>query len=165
MGVIIKPHGIKGVVKVHLYNKESSALEGCEQITLCSDHQQRVVQVNHLGASGADQLLQIEGVQDRAAAEALRGVRLQLDRAQLEPLEEGQHYYIDLIECQVFDEQNTLLGQVRQVLLIGESEVMEVHSDEGERLIPMSEPWLISVDIRRQRIVVADAEQWELQKG
>lgn len=72
----------------------------------------------------------LAGVEDRDAAEALRGRELFVPRAEAAPLPEGRYYIADLIGMQVVDEAGRELGRLADVMQAGGNDVYEVRGRE-----------------------------------
>ena len=164
LGVVVKPHGLKGGVKARLYNMASSALHQCREVTLVLPSEQHRVGFQIIGSAGDCLLLHVEGVKDRDEAEHLRGAKILVDRAAVEPLEEGQYLCADLLGCHVVDEQDQPLGTVSNIFSAGASDVLVVEEGSQERLIPLVKEWVVSVDVEARRIQVTGADQWEPQE-
>jgi 16S rRNA processing protein RimM len=160
--VVVKPHGVRGVVKLLLHDPASRALDRPRTVTLAfAEGERRQVPLQVVGRSKDQLLVQAEGVADRAAAEALRGARVLLERGALEPLEEGQYYYVDLIGCQVVDEAGLEVGKVHQVFRAGASDVLAIRQGATERYLPLVDEWVTAVDLAGRRIAVRGLDQWE----
>jgi 16S rRNA processing protein RimM len=90
---------------------------------------------------GKTAIARFEGVSDRTAAEALRGSLIEIDRADLPPLEEGEYYHADLVGLPCVDEEGNALGTVASVENFGAGDLLEVELQNGKRsLIPFREP-------------------------
>jgi 16S rRNA processing protein RimM len=78
-----------------------------------------------------------EGIADRTAAEGLRGSLVEIDRAALPPLAEGEYYHADLIGTPCFDGEGKALGTVVAVENFGAGDLLEIEVAGGRRsLIP-----------------------------
>ena len=74
---------------------------------------------------------------DRAAAEALRGSLVEIDRSALPPLEEGEYYHADLIGLPCDDREGNAIGTVVAVENFGAGDLLEIELEGGKRsLIP-----------------------------
>jgi len=164
LGVVVKPHGVRGVVKLRLYNPSSTTLQICESIRLRQHGEDRHVVFELQGKARGHVLLRIEGVSTLQQAEALRGARVMVDRGAVAPAQDGEYLYLDLLGCQVLDEQGAPLGEVHEVFEAGASDVLIVRHGELERLIPLVDAWILSVDLDHKEIVVRGGDQWEAQK-
>jgi 16S rRNA processing protein RimM len=157
VGIVVKPHGARGEVRVRLHNPGSAAARSPEALSLrASDRRHAVLDVTPV----ADGLrVRLEAVEDRETAEGLKGARLELRRDAVE-LDPGQYLYQDLIGCRVVEGDRSL-GRVDRVFEAGSADVLVVRDGALERLIPLVEPWVTEVDLERREIRVTDAEQWE----
>ena len=66
-----------------------------------------------------------EGIDDRSAAEALRGARIFIPRSSFPATTEDEYYWVDLIGCQVFSEGKKM-GIVQEVLDNGAHAILRV---------------------------------------
>jgi 16S rRNA processing protein RimM len=101
--------------------------------------------------------LKLRGVDDRDAAEALRGRLVLADEKTLAPLPEGEHYWFQLVGCQVTSAAGEPIGRVRELYETGAHDVLVVAGADGrDRLIPTARALLQEVDVAGRRIVLAD---------
>ena len=113
MGVIGRPHGVRGLVRVTSYADDLTAYGPL------SDAQGRRY-VLHSRGEGVAEIAEVVGgaevkVADRAAAEKLTNTRLYVDRAQLPEPEDGEFYLADLIGLAAVDVGGMVLGTVGAV--------------------------------------------------
>lgn len=107
---------------------------------------------------GADRrpIVRVEGVEDRSAAEALRGLELTVQAADAPPLADGEWWAGDLEGCQVFDGERRV-GVVTKLIELPSCEALQVTppgAAEAELLVPMVREAIRSVDIGGRRIEV-----------
>jgi 16S rRNA processing protein RimM len=87
--------------------------------------------------AGKMAVARIEGVNDRNAAEALRGQLIEIDQSALPPLEDGEYYHADLIGLPCEDLDGSPVGTVVAVESFGAGDLLEVELPDGKRsLIP-----------------------------
>ena len=162
VGVLGRPHGVRGQIKLHLHNPTSTALEGAtRRITLVTDEGEHEGDLEVTGHAGEQLIVRLQGVEDRDAAEALRGARVLVGRGSLDPPGEDEYFYVDLIGCRVVDEHEGDVGQVHDVFEAGASDVLVVRDGSQERYVPLVEQWVVAVDLEARRITVRGIEQWE----
>lgn len=105
-------------------------------------------------AGGKGLIGTLPGVEDRDAAEALRGAELHVTRAALPAPRDGEFYWIDLEGMQVSNVDGVPFGQVASVFSNGANDVLVVRG-ERERLIPFARPdYVRELDFDAGRIVV-----------
>jgi len=98
--------------------------------------------------------LKLKGVDDRSAAERLRGKILFVDEAHRAKLPEGQYFVHDVLGLSVREEGGTDLGTLADVLRYPASDVYVVRGDRGEILIPAVKEFVQSVDLGARTMTV-----------
>ena len=88
---------------------------------------------------------------------ALKGVEIQVDRADFPPTQDDEFYHADLIGCEVIGQQGARLGTVVAVDDHGAQQVLRL--DDG-MLIPFVEAIVQSVDVAARRIQADWAADW-----
>ena len=81
-------------------------------------------------------LLKLEGVDDRNAAEALRGAQIQVPESEAWKLPRGRFYWHQIVGLRVVTTEGRELGTVEQILETGANDVYAVRTPRGELLIP-----------------------------
>ena len=89
------------------------------------------------------------GIADRTAAEALRGSLVEVDRASLPPLEEGEYYHADIIGLPCFDQAGAPVGTVAAVENFGAGDLLEVEKPDGRRSLIPFRPGIADYDGER----------------
>ena len=88
----------------------------------------------------------LPGIEDRDAAEALRGAELWVPRSALPPPAPGEYYWVDLEGLRVANVEGVDFGVVSHLFSTGANDVLVARGDR-DRLIPFLEPdYIRSVD-------------------
>ena len=103
---------------------------------------------------GPDILVRLEGVGDRAAADALRGEELFVPASERAPLPEGRYYVDDLVGLAAVGPDGAWLGRVEEVLALPAHDVLRLSTPWGEGLVPMVKAMVLAVDLSAGRIVL-----------
>ena len=97
-------------------------------------------------------------VDDRNAAEALRGARVFVPRSSFPTAGADEYYWVDLIGLAVVNREGVELGIVRELLSTGPQTVLVLeYQAEGktqERMIPFVAAYVDTVDVAGKRITV-----------
>jgi 16S rRNA processing protein RimM len=97
-------------------------------------------------------------VDDRDAAEALRGARVFVPRSSFPTASPDEYYWVDLIGLAVVNREGVELGTVKELLSTGPQTVLVLeYQEEGktlERMIPFVSAYVDSVDLPGRRITV-----------
>ena len=98
------------------------------------------------------------GVDDRTAAEALRGSRIFISRASFPAAEKDEFYWVDLIGLDVVNREGLALGSVKELLSTGAQTVLVMDYEQDgktqERMIPFVSVYIDNVDLPARRILV-----------
>lgn len=110
-----------------------------------------------------DQLIaKIEGVDDRDAAERLRGTKLHVPRAALpDTVEEDEYYLADLVGLKAFHIDGSVFGTVRGVADFGAGDVIEVALEEAKGkvvVLPFTKEVVPEVILSERKMVVNPPE-------
>jgi 16S rRNA processing protein RimM len=158
LGVVGRPHGVRGEVVFHGFNPEGARLEELElplSVELRRESSTRTATVSGARPFKDGSLLIFDGIDTREAAAAITGYRLWVLRAVLPPLAEDESYTADLIGCALFDLEGKPRGRVTAVFWNGSHDVLTAVDEAGtELLIPAVPEFLVSIDVAGRRIVV-----------
>jgi 16S rRNA processing protein RimM len=148
-GRVGRPHGLDG--SFHVRDPRPRLLE----------HGVEVVVDGHLSRidrrAGDDRrpIVRLEGYGDRAAAEALSGREVLVQRLEAPQLDDDEWWAEDLIGCTVHDGEQ-VVGTVLRLLALPSCEALEVARGEGSGtlLVPLVSDAVRTVDIDSKRIEV-----------
>ena len=165
LGVIAKPHGIRGEIRVHVFNPESTLLQELAEIFLIGDEDEEpaLVEVESARRGPKALLMRLAGVSTREDVEALRGYKLCVPRETLPDLEEGEYYHADLIGLEAFD-GDQIVGRVIDVIDYPSAECLKIERPGGYIEVPMLPRWLDRVDVGAGRVHLKDLDDIPLQK-
>lgn len=103
----------------------------------------------------------LDGVPDRTAAEAMKGVLVGAPRAALPTTDDDEFYWADLLGLDVVNTANERLGKVTGLIETGASDVLRVvGDDEVERLLPFVSAVVLAVDKENGLIRVEWGSDW-----
>lgn len=155
IGKIMGAFGVRGEVKILSHTAPETALLRYQPWTL-RDARGREWQVTGAkGRAGSKGVVaSIPDIQDRDAAEALRGVEIHVPRSALPAPKPGEYYWVDLQGLRVETVEGVPLGHIDHVFSTGANDVICVRG-ERERLIPFIQPDVVrQVDFEAGLMVV-----------
>ena len=158
MGRIVAPYGVYGWVKVLPDTEYVDSLFDYGRWMLGrgdpkSPEQWQPYTVETAKVHNDVLLAKLEGVNDRDAAFACKGMHVAVFRDELPEPEEGEYYWSDLIGLQVRNQQGVDLGQVADVFATGANDVLVVKGDR-ERLLPFVAQVVLEVDVAAKAMLV-----------
>ncbi len=124
LAVIGSAHGIQGAVKVKTFTQSPRSILTYGTLR---DEKGQEFSLKFLRLAPPDCLIvTIDGVGNRNQAEALRGTKLYVERAQLPDLPEEEFYHTDLIGLVVQDLEGQDIGHLRAINNFGAGDFLEI---------------------------------------
>jgi len=155
LGRICGPHGIRGNVVIETYTGEPKDIAAYGPLQTEDEARNLDVSIVRITPKGV--IAHIEGVGDRTNAEALKGLKLYVDRNRLPTTRTGEFYQTDLVGLEAEDRSGKRIGIVAAVQNYGAGDLVEIRL-EGKRkteLVPFADAFVLLVDIEAGRMVVA----------
>jgi 16S rRNA processing protein RimM len=153
IGAIAGAHGVNGVVRVKPFTEQPEDVAAYAPVT--DESGSRTFALRYIGPAKGAVLVRIEGVGDRDAAEALKGVRLYVPRSSLPAPAEEEFYHADLIGLAVVDAEGSEIGRVRSVEDYGAGDLLEVELTSGRLvMLPFTRAVVPEIDLAAGRLVV-----------
>ena len=148
LGVVGRPHGVRGLLHVHSYTADPADLAAYGALTDESGRRWTMV----WRGEGVAELRDAAGtpVADRNAAEKLVNTRLYVERDRLPEPEDDEFYLADLVGLQAVAPDGSALGRVDVVHDYGAGASLEI----GALLIPFTRACVPHVDVAAGRLVV-----------
>ncbi|WP_172824795.1 ribosome maturation factor RimM [Pajaroellobacter abortibovis] len=114
---VVRPHGIKGELRLKLYCSSSDLLLHVRTALLRSSFQKKEQHVQIESARRVNEaiLIKVQSIQGRTQAEFWKGAQLYVQRGDFLSLEEGEFYACDLEGARVFKRQGNALQEIGQV--------------------------------------------------
>jgi 16S rRNA processing protein RimM len=155
VGRIGRPHGIRGEVTVESRTDEpDERFAPGAVLSVDGPVSELVVDGTHWHSGRL--LVRFRGVEDRNAAEALRGLLLHVDRAEDETPDDPDEYYDStLTGCTAVLGDGTVVGELTDVLHLPSQDLLVLRTpDDREVLVPFVEAFVPVVDVVARRVVI-----------
>ena len=160
LGRVVGSHGLRGAVRVRFFGDDPQHLMNAEEVWLGEGREDRHAKSFGVLSGGMGRArevrLELAGVADRDAADALRGRYVLALARDLEPLQADEFYWHELVGCSVYTEAGIRVGEVCEIWETGAHDVLVVRDAEGrQNLIPTARELTREIDREARRIVVA----------
>jgi 16S rRNA processing protein RimM len=152
IGYVARAHGIRGELRVILYNPESTLLTEVRSIRIGEQAHEIAVARPVKDAV----LLRLVDLDDRNQADILRGQVVSVARS-LVPLQEGEVLVADLIGCEAVLPDGSPYGTIEAVEP-GPQDRLVIRQGDVERLLPLVPEFVGDVDLDAGRVVVTPPE-------
>lgn len=158
VGAVAGAYGVRGEVRLKSFCAQPEAIGSYG--ALWSEDGSRSFTVTLGDAVAQGYSARLGGISSREQAEALRGLRLFVDRDRLPGLPDDEFYHADLLGLQVFDTGGAPLGRVKAVLNHGAGDLLELVSPgkKGAILLPFTRAIVPTVDLASGRIIADPPE-------
>ncbi len=154
VGAVAGAHGVRGAVRIRSFTADAADIAAYGPVADESGGRSFDIRVREAGNGTA--IAELSGVEDRTAAEKLKGLRLYVPRDALPPPEENEFYHADLLGLVAESADGGRLGTVSAVIPAGGTELLEIDRCDGEAalLVPFTARAVPEVDVAGGRIVV-----------
>jgi 16S rRNA processing protein RimM len=150
IGEVLKPQGIRGELKIKTFTDAPEDVKAFKTVYI-DDVAYKILSFR-VGTDGAA-YVGLRGIPDRNAAELFRGKKLEGERDDAPPLEEGQYYIIDVIGCSCETEDGEILGTVVDISNLS-SDIYTIEKAGKKILFPAVKGVVKQVDIANKKLIV-----------
>ena len=159
VGRVAGPHGIGGLLRIVSFTRPAENLLRYSPWSLLQDGTWREAALCPEAPRRHDNgfLCRVDGVADREAAAALRGVLIGVPESALPESGPDEYYWRDLIGLEVITVAGDPLGRIENLMATGANDALVVSDGVSEKLIPFIASVIKDVDLDRSVIVV----DWE----
>ena len=157
VGKLRRAHGIQGEIPLELYTKMLELLQPGTVVYIGESFDPFTIE--KIRWKQTLMLLKFKEISDRTIVSQLTNELLYIRSKQLPQLDEGEFYVHELIGLQVYEEDGTYLGELREVLMTKANDVYLIQSATDEEiLIPATEEMILDIDLDQQKMVVGRLE-------
>jgi 16S rRNA processing protein RimM len=153
MGRVIAPFGIKGWVRLRTWTQTEEALASHPVWWLGNAGHWASVELEDYEVHAKGVVAKLKGVDDRTAAQMLKGRDVGVPREALGKAGKGEIYWVDLAGFEVVNLEGVVLGEMAGRLDTVGNDVMMVKGDK-EYLIPFVDAYVKEVSPASRRITV-----------
>jgi 16S rRNA processing protein RimM len=153
VGAITGARGLKGEVRIKSFTADPKGISGYGDVFEENGAKSYAIQV--IGQSKGQVFARLGGIDDRTAAEALKGTRLYVPKAALPEPADDEFYFSDLVGLKAELVDGGKLGFVKEVHDFGAGAILEVTGgDLGVVMVPFTRAAVPTVDTKGGRVVI-----------
>lgn len=155
VGVVSNTHGVRGEVKVFPTTDDVKRFKKLKTVLMEAGPQTREMKIESVRFFKQFVILKFQGIDDMDAALTLKGKSLLVTRQDAVRLRADEYFIADLIDLEVYDDTDRLLGTVTDVLQTGANDVYAVRMPDGkELLLPAIKECILQIDMENGRMSV-----------
>lgn len=154
VAAVAAAHGIRGALRLKSYTERPDDVVAYGPVF---DRQgNRLFTFEVTGPAKGGVIVKAEGIDDRDAAEALRGTELFVPRTALPDPDDDEFYYSDLEGLEAFNTDGSRFGVVKRVVNHGAGDLIEITDDGGRlHIFPFDKASVPVIDLENHRLEVA----------
>lgn len=154
IGQIVGVHGMDGELRVYPLTDFPDRLAQTERVY--AGDKTRPRKISDARRHDRVWLVRLEGIDNRAAAEKLKGTYLLVEESELIPLPAGSYYVFHLVGCDVVGVDGSHVGRVKDAVTGTGNDLLVVSRAGGrDALVPFVREFIKQVDLAGKRITVS----------
>lgn len=151
IGQIVNVVALKGEVKVYNYSDYKERFDELDYIYV-EDNKTNIDKVRYMKEMV---ILKLEGINDRNAAEVLKGKNVYIDENQLRELPEDTFYIKDLIGFEIRDQEDNKIGKLKDVIQNSAQDLYEIEREnKNTTFIPAVEEFILDINVKGKFIKI-----------
>ncbi len=151
IGVVVKPQGIKGELKVAPLTDDANRFKQLKSVII--DGQEYKVAGAKVGAGAV--FLALFGVSDRNQAETFRNKELFVKRENAVTPKKGHYFIVDILGCKVVTDGGEEVGVITDVTT-AKTDIFTLDCNGKTMRFPFLKDLLVSVDIETKTVTVKE---------
>jgi 16S rRNA processing protein RimM len=157
VGRVLRPHGVRGELSVEVLSDAPERFAPAAELGVGDPDGAKPLRTAVVAASRRHQgrlLLSLEGVEDRDAADRLRGAWLSIPAASARPLDPDEFWPHQLVGLAVVDRQGRERGRVADVVPGAAHDLLSVELPGGASALVPVVAALVTVELDAGRVLV-----------
>ncbi len=158
MGQFVGAHGVRGLMKLRSFTAEPEAVFEYEPLT---GEDEQIFKIAKKSAVKDLFIVSVEGINDKEAADQLRGDKVYIPHSLLPKTRKNEFYEADLIGLKAVDAEGKDYGSVLGVFDYGGGIFLEIGQTKKDSfMLPFKDAFVPTVDVKAGKMVVAVPEDW-----
>lgn len=155
IGQIVNSYGIKGFLKVVPYTDDITRYSNLKEIYIEKNKKLEKKEIEEVKYHKNLVLLKLKGIDDINETLKYKNCYIKIDRKDAVDLPENSYFIVDLIEIEVYTEENKYLGKIIDIFPTGSNDVYVVKDELGKQiLLPAIGEVIKNVDIENKKMIV-----------
>ena len=146
-------HGVRGALKLRCFTEVPESVAAYGPVFDAGGRE--LFRLAVIGRTRGGVIARAEGIEDRDAAEALRGIDLYVPRRRLPEPEPDEFYVADLVGLDAVEPAGASCGRIVAVHNFGAGDLIEIQPAQGDSLlVPFTREAVPEIDVAARRVVV-----------
>ena len=155
VGVYSNTHGIRGEIKVFPTTDDATRFKKLKKVFLDTREGRKEFTIVQVKFFKQMVILKFKEINHINEIEPYKGCDLLIERKDAVPLAENEYFICDIIGAEVYTEDGTLFGRLKDVMTTGANDGDVVTTtEEKEVLLPVIPDCVKDIDIENKKVVV-----------
>lgn len=156
VGRIVAPHGVRGDLRVLPEIDKPEIFKNIKHIYFGEKSYKVISSRPHKNIY----IMKVEGVTDRNTSESMVGLSASLSKDEIPPCQEGEYYCFELLDMEVYTQEGTFVGILKEIIETGANDVYTVIGlDKEEIYLPAIPSCIKKVDVESRKMTV-ELPEW-----
>ena len=149
IGRVVKPHGVKGKIKVDYFGEGFNHFPYREVLIAGSSGEPHTYEVLEEIPQPPRFILRLKGIERIEDVQLLVGKEILIRREALPDLPEGEYYWFEILGMAVDTREGRRIGRVKEILPTGVNDIYVIEGKRGEIFLPATKEVIQRIDVRR----------------
>ena len=155
IGQIVNTSGLKGIVKVNPFTDDVSRFEEIKKVFIEKNKELTEYEIEEVRFHKNQVLIKFKNIDSIEEAEKFRNCYIKISRKDAKELPEDTYFIVDLIDTNVYLENNEYVGKIIDVFSTGSNDVYVIKREENsDLLIPAIKNDVKKVDIKNKKMII-----------
>ncbi len=155
IGQIVNSYGIKGLFKVVPFTDDITRFSKLKTIYIEKNKKLEKMEIEEVKYHKNLVLLKLKGIDDINDTLKYKNCYIKIDRTDAVDLPENSYFIVDLIDMEVYTDEDKFLGKIVDVFPTGSNDVYVVKDDLGKQiLLPAIGDVIKNVDVANKKMTV-----------
>lgn len=155
VGAITQTHGIRGEVKVFPTTDDVNRFKKLKEVILDTGKEKMILEIEGVKFFKQLVILKFKGFDNINDIERYKGKSLYVTRENAVKLKKDEYFIADLIDMEIYDENDAAIGVLKNVIETGANDVYEIALADGrDLLLPAIKQCILDVDMENRRMKV-----------
>ena len=152
-GVLVKPHGLKGYISIRFFNKGSRLLKKEDRIFFNNDVNDFLT-IKDINYNSKNNLIRFFECINRNEVEKFNNTDFYIDKNIFPKLSDDENYFVDFIDCVLFDQDKNKIGIVKDVIPIKSNDILMIDTAFGQKMVPFAKDLILFFDKNDKQLVM-----------
>ena len=157
IGKVVKPHGMRGEVKVYAFSERPDNFKFYKEVVLQKpgDGRTETYLLIRSRPQGKLAIVQLQGISTRDEAESLQGSQIWLDKSEFPGLEPGEYYWHQFVGLLAVTDTGIELGEISGLYATKAHDVIVISGGGREYLIPVKDEIIKQIDTKGGKVIIS----------